>query len=382
MAARKMPKIKKKKIPLPRKVKTGIGAAPTTNFAHFAEYFRVDLDNKEISYILKKYIKDNIKDKDLVKKYLAVPDYHFTSLNSLQCAMIVWIEKGFDIPQAYNFDTSTRLFYEGLDRAVEKKQSEASTIKMPARTPADVLKLKKEELIGSIEEVLDTEEYDIAYSPYDQLQKDGHAQTTARAIIDYYGPVLEEAKELVHKKTPDLVEGYSHMPVPVRKKYLEFLQHIIDDTTRFVMAKKATRKTSKPRTKTAYAQVSKLQYLKESKEFKITSIDPLLIVGARVVWAFNTKYKQLTEFVSRARDGFEVKGTSLQMTDPALTRIIRLRKPQEFLPIIQSKTQKQISVAYNQLTTKQSPRSDGRINKDTLIMRVFDKCIYIDNEGI
>ena len=70
------------------------------------------------------------------------------------------------------------------------------------------------------------------------------------------------------------------------------------------------------------------------------------------------------------------------MTDPALSRKITLRKPHEFLPIIQSKTQKQISVAYNQLTTKQSPRSDGRINKDTLIMRVFDKCIYIDNEGI
>ena len=185
--------------------------------------------------------------------------------------------------------------------------------------------------------------------------KGSHAQSTAKAIIDYYNPVLEEAKELVNDKTADLVEGYSHMAVPVRKRYLEFLQHIIDDTTRFIMAKKATRKTSKPRTKSAYAQVSKLQYLKESKEFKITSIDPLLIVGARVVWAFNTKYKQLTEFVCRARDGFEVKGTSLQMTDPALSRKITLRKPQEFLPIIQSKTQKQISVAYNQLTTKQSP---------------------------
>ena len=120
---------------------------------------------------------------------------------------------------------------------------------------------------ASIEEILDTEEYSIEYSPYDELQKDGHAQSTARAIIDYYNPVLEEAKELVHKKTPDLVEGYSHMSVPTRKKYLEFLQHIVDDTTRFVMAKKATRKTSKPRTKSAYAQVSKLQYLKESKEF-------------------------------------------------------------------------------------------------------------------
>ena len=373
MAARKMPKIKKKKASLPRKIKTGIGAAPTDNFAHFAEYFRMDLDQKETSYILKKYIKDNVKDKDTAKKYLSVPDYYFTSLNNLQCAMIVWLEKGFDLPKLYCFNTSTKIFYEGLDYAVKKKVTEFEKIKTPKKTPADVLKIKKQELIGSIEEILDTEEYDTAYSPYDELLKDGHAQSTAKAIIDYYNPVLEEAKELVHKKTPDLVEGYSHMPVPVRKKYLEFLQHVVDDTNRFVMAKKATRKTSKPRTKSAYAQVSKLQFLKESKEFKITSIDPLLIVGARVVWTFNTKYKQLTEFVCRARDGFEVKGTSLQMTDPALTRKITLRKPQEFLPIIQSKTQKQISVAYSQLTTKQSLRSDGRINKDTLIMRVFDK---------
>ena len=51
MAARKMPKIKKKKIPLPRKAKTGIGAAPTNKFQDFAEYFRMDLDQKETSYI-------------------------------------------------------------------------------------------------------------------------------------------------------------------------------------------------------------------------------------------------------------------------------------------------------------------------------------------
>jgi hypothetical protein len=380
MASRKMPKIRKKKTPLPRKVKTGIGAAPTNNFSHFLEYFRMDLDQKETSYILKKYLKDTIKDKELVKKYYSVPDYHFT-MYTQQAAIIVWKEKGLDIPVAYNFDKTMSIWITDLDRAV-KKQSEVSIIKMPTRTPADVLKLKKEELISMIEEVLDTAEYNTEYSPYEELLKGSHAQSTAKAIIDYYNPVLEEAKELVNDKTADLVESYSHMAVPVRKRYLEFLQHIIDDTTRFMMAKKATRKISLPRTKSAYAQVSKLQYLKESKEFKITSIDPLLIVGARVVWAFNTKYKQLTEFVCRARDGFEVKGTSLQMTDPALSRKITLRKPQEFLPIIQSKTQKQISVAYNQLTTKQSPRSDGRINKDTLIMRVFDKCIYIDNEGI
>jgi len=372
MATRRMPKIKKKKIPLPRKIKTGVAAAPIHNFRHFAEYFRMDLDQKEISFILKAYLKNNIKDKDLVKKYLSVQDYHFT-MYSLQAAVIIWKEKGFDLSHGYSFDRSIKIWIDDLDSAVKKKETEIKTISAPKKTPAEVLSYKKDRIIAAIEEVLDTAKYDITYSPYEELLKDSHAQSTAKAIVDYYNPVLEEAKELVNKKTEDLVEAYSHMAVPVRKRYLEFLQHIVDDTTRFIMAKKATRKVSLPRTKSAYAQISKLQYLKESKEFKIVSIDPLLIVGARVVWVFNTKYKQLTEFVSRARDGFEVKGTSLQMTDPALSRKITLRKPQEFLPIIQSKTPKQITVAYNQLTTKQSPRSDGRINKDTLIMRVFDK---------
>ena len=192
-------------------------------------------------------------------------------------------------------------------------------------------------------------------------------------MAEYYKPVLEEAKELVEKKTPDLVEAFNHMSTTVRKKYLAFLEHIVADATRYMMAKKATRKVSVPRPKSAYSQIAKMNYAKESAEYKITSIDPLLIVGARRVWTFNTKYKHLTEFVSNERDGFTVKGSTLQKIDGDRTRRITLRKPKEFLPIIQSNTQKQIETAYRQLTTKSQPRSDGRINKDTLIMRVFEK---------
>jgi len=163
------------------------------------------------------------------------------------------------------------------------------------------------------------------------------------------------------------------MSTAVRKKYLAFLEHIVADATRYMMAKKATRKVSVPRPKSAYSQIAKMNFAKESKEYKITSIDPLLIVGARRIWVFNTKYKHLTEFVSNERDGFTVKGSTLQKIDGDRTRRITLRKPKEFLPIIQSNTQKQIETAYRQLTTKSQPRKDGRINKDTLIMRVFEK---------
>ena len=242
------------------------------------------------------------------------------------------------------------------------------------RSPAQILRLKQESVIGAIEEVLDNGIYDPAgYSPYDELIKDNHAQSTAKAVVDYYTPIRNEAKELVEKKTADLVEAFSHMSAAVRKKYLAFLEHIVADATRYMMAKKATRKVSVPRPKSAYSQIAKMNYAKESAEYKVTSIDPLLIVGARRVWTFNTKYKQLTEFVSNERDGFTVKGSTLQKIDLDRSRKITLRKPHEFLPVIQSNTQKQIDTAYRQLTTKSQPRKDGRINKDTIIMRVFDK---------
>jgi hypothetical protein len=368
MAVRRtMPRAKKKKAPLPRRVKLGIGAAPTDSWRWFAEYIRIDLDPKDIMAVLKTYVKKNCP-----KVYLSVPDWHF-KLYRTQAASILWKEKGLEFPKNHNHDATIAMWIEDIQKAIAKDiMAEENTSNK--RSPAQVLRLKQENIIGSIEEVLDNGIYDPAgFSPYDELIKDNHAQSTAKAVVEYYKPILEEARELVEKKTPDLVEAFNHMSIAVRKKYLAFLEHIVADATRYMMAKKATRKVSVPRPKSAYSQIAKMNYAKESAEYKITSIDPLLIVGARRVWTFNTKYKHLTEFVSNERDGFTVKGSTLQKTDADRSRRITLRKPQEFLPIIQSNTQKQIKLAYSQLTTKSKPRFDGRINKDTLIMRVFEK---------
>ena len=368
MAVRRtMPRAKKKKVPLPRRTKTGIGAAPTDSWRWFKEFIRMDIDVKDITAVLRTYIKKNHP-----KEYLSVPDWHFT-MYRVQAASILWKEKGLEFPKNHSHDGTIALWIKDIEQAISKKKfvSENTSTK---RSPAQILRLKQENIIGSIEEVLDNGIYDpIGYSPYDELIKDNHAQSTAKAIVDYYTPIRDEAKELVEKKTADLVEAFSHMSAAVRKKYLAFLEHIVADATRYMMAKKATRKVSVPRPKSAYSQIAKMNYAKESAEYKVTSIDPLLIVGARRVWTFNTKYKQLTEFVSNERDGFTVKGSTLQKIDLDRSRKITLRKPHEFLPVIQSNTQKQIDTAYRQLTTKSQPRKDGRINKDTIIMRVFDK---------
>ena len=54
------------------------------------------------------------------------------------------------------------------------------------------------------------------------------------------------------------------------------------------------------------------------------------------------------------------------------TRKIRLRKPEDFLHIVQSKSLKLIDKAWATLTTKES-KPNGRINADCILIRVVDK---------
>ena len=78
--------------------------------------------------------------------------------------------------------------------------------------------------------------------------------------------------------------------------------------------------------------------------------------------------------MSDKASGFSIKGTTLQGVDLESdnTRKIRLRKPEDFLHIVQSKSLKLIDKAWATLTTKES-KPNGRINADCILIRVVDK---------
>ena len=87
---------------------------------------------------------------------------------------------------------------------------------------------------------------------------------------------------------------------------------------------------------------------------------------------FNTKTRVITEYVTNSAKGFEVSGTTLKNIDTSSSRSTRLRKPDAFLPIILKKTANQINKEWQSLTTKTTV-PNGRINKDTVLLRVLDK---------
>lgn len=257
--------------------------------------------------------------------------------------------------------------------AQSKKKTVVTT---PTRmSPADIIKQRSSDFIAEIEEVLDTWTQGVwldieNYSVYNELKKIDASSNVAKAIIDYYTPHKDELNELLQKKTPDLVEGYQHLTLPKKKELLKLITLILDDAEKFMTSKKAVRKTRTIKPKSAAQQVSKVLYLKESTEYKVTSVDPMNIIGASELYLFNVKYRTLIHVVTQSSSGFTIKGTTLQGIDADNTSKKMLRKPDEALKELMSMTKTKSLQFFN--TIKTSPSAfTGRINEETIILKVY-----------
>jgi hypothetical protein len=134
----------------------------------------------------------------------------------------------------------------------------------------------------------------------------------------------------------------------------------------------ATRTPRVPKTRAADKQIARMQFLKSSEEYKLKSISPIQVPGSTRLYTFNEKTRTLSEYVSNSTKGFEVKGTTLINVDPEASRSVRLRKPDQFLAICLTKTFRQVDNEWKKLTTKSSV-PNGRINKDTILLRTMDQ---------
>jgi len=378
MVARQKP-TRKKASSLPRKARTGLAAAPTKNFHAFREYFRVDLERKEVAGVLRAYIRDNYTGEER-KLLLSGPDHVYTSHYG-PAAGIQWKNLGYDWPENYHGVKAADSYIENVRYWAEKKAAEKSEEVKTAqvvRSPMDIVKERTSDFIGEVEDVLDLfyngTYIDVEnYSVYNEMVKADLNSFSAANVLKYYQPLLAEINELVSDKTEDLVEAYSHWTIPKRKKYLKLVQLIVHDAERYVLSKKATRKPSKPKVKTADKQVSKLIFASDSAEHKITSINPTSIVGANRLYTFNVKYRVLTEYVTESPKGFEVRGSTIYGIDLERSRAVRLRKPEEQLSTFLTKTPTAINKFWAMLTTKTITDVKGRINKDTILLRALDK---------
>lgn len=185
-----------------------------------------------------------------------------------------------------------------------------------------------------------------------------------RALVDYYKPQAMEFYELWMGKDEQLNEGYSHLNKKTRKSIKEWMMQLILDLNKLGANKKVERKPRKKKPQKLENVVKRVKYQKSAPDFKLVSINPTEVVGKKVLWVFNTKYRQIG--VYRSEEGFTFKGTTLQnATGVGKT----LRKPQEFLDDFKG-TQKSLENRYTAVKTKEATLN-GRINEHTLFLKAF-----------
>lgn len=203
------------------------------------------------------------------------------------------------------------------------------------------------------------------YSLYKRLIITKLPRKRAIDIAEHYEPLREELRELVEDRTEDLVEAYGHLKVPERKKLLEFVTSLVEDSKSYAVSQKKSR--VKPKVSNNKI-VSRLKFKQTDLDYKLNSIDPLVIPDSELLLVFNTKTRHL--FIYQAKEGakLSVKGTTLQNYDEEKSFKKTIRKPEDTLKSVTSGTKLRAVKAFEQIKTKPSGVT-GRINGDCILLR-------------
>lgn len=207
---------------------------------------------------------------------------------------------------------------------------------------------------------------------YASIRKHEIAPLGFNTIIDWLGRHRLEMELALSGEDEYLVETYAFLTKKRLQERIRNIAQMMDDVAKARSSAKAQRAPRAKKIPAATKQIEKLKYLKDSPEFKITSVNPIRVVGAYRLLAFNTKYRTLIDYVAQSELGIQIKGTSFKNLDESLCKQIKLRKPDEVLQVILNGTARQIDNAWSKLTTKES-KPNGRCNEEIILVRVFEQ---------
>lgn len=132
--------------------------------------------------------------------------------------------------------------------------------------------------------------------------------------------------------------------------------------------RKATIRKKKPTSVTKL--VAKLKFLQSSDEYGLNSIDVTKIVGAQRILVFNNKTRKVGFYQSKTSDGLSVKGSTLDGYNEEGSTQKKVRKPLDIVPNLMKGAQAPAKKLFDSINSVEV-ELNGRINKDTMILRVW-----------
>jgi len=299
-------------------------------------------DVKESRLFLSDFIRDNFEEGHawgpLVPR---IPDEFFPKTSAWVCRLL---SRGIKIN-----DTDL------LERMTIRIQNSLQYVKPEPENKVvpDVQKYIREKVsnvVGELHGIIDDGNSE-EFSTYEYLQKIELPPNLASRVRERLEKALEGATE------KDVRAAYTRM---------------IDDLARYA----SNTKKMRPRKRKAISidkKLAKFQYMKESSEYRLASIDPAKIIGAREVWLFQTRYRTLTVLRASEHDstGLDIKGTTIKNyndSDSYSYRTGHFKRGKEILEKILKDTRPTLKKLGGTLKTTTLKDRSGT---ETLVLRTF-----------
>ena len=329
-------------------------------------YYNAHVDDKTLAKRFIDYVKK--QDKTLVSTLSKAPTYELTSVGKL---VSILNNGGFlrddhkqsiDIKAKELFNKYSQVTkVDATDDAKPKRNAPVISIEQRI---IDAARAISEDIDYAIDGFLNTKAS--TFSTKSFLLQKSVSGAVAKHISKYYEAPLNEAKEAYEGKCEQLAEGYSFFTKSELKKFIGFLESIVNDCKQHtVTAKKPRIQRAKP----PGVIVKKLKYKVKDDELDLRSVDPATIVGADVVYIYNTKTRKLFRYESD-HGALSVKGTTIINYSVSTSDVKMLRKPEVFFKGLKICKREMIK-QYNDLKTKPSA-VNGRVNDDCIILGAFE----------
>jgi len=223
------------------------------------------------------------------------------------------------------------------------------------------------EIEGQIDMVLMGQKPDL--NVYKWLNENQVSQPVANKIKFFFQAFWSDIKEAKASKDEQLQEAYSNIDKKKYKAFETFFEGMFADFESYNKSKKAERKPRKKKAVSADKLVAKLKYAKDFKELKLTSIRPTEIVGAEVLWVYNTKTRKLGKYIAEFGAQLSVKGSTILNYDEGQSLAKTLRKPEQKLPELLKAGKVPLRKFLEDIKAT-AIKLTGRINADTILLRV------------
>lgn len=223
-------------------------------------------------------------------------------------------------------------------------------------------------LIATLDDVLDVFYENYTDNSDISLLVKNSPQVQVKEAIAYYTALLTEIVD----DDPQVKEAYSHLSKKQHKSYVAFVEKILAELTQTKANNKRTvvRKPRKRKMKTADQITKKVKYQTEDKELNVVSIQPQKVIGASIVWIYNTKTRKIAKYQATDGSTLTIKGTTILNFDEKTSSQKTVRKPKDFVPLVMTEAKVPLNKSYDKIKAVAS-KVNGRINQFTLILRAI-----------